>query len=343
MLRHAFTIRLLLLFIFCSNGVHHHSPRLRLHNSHGDNLQPRTHPHLPSLPPHQPQRTNPLPAQLRPRSAGPHAAARSRRRSPAPHRRRRPGPHSQLHSQPQRPPPPPPRGPRRCHRSDRGRRPPQARSAARQPEPRGAARKEAAGGPRGPNPPCGAGKRAGGKKARRGGRRRGPGGLGTERPGSGAGRRPLPARGGSRSPRALRRSCRARPELLLPAAALTCPRRPTRSRSAPCAASGRLRKMAALPGETTPGARRGEARAGCFPQPWDGPSVLRAATAALPRALPGGAPNHPPSRPRWGWRRLWALGRRGCFSTRRCCTRRCGRSCPPPAGPGSTASTAPCC
>uniref|UniRef100_A0A8V0ZND8 Phosphatidylglycerophosphatase and protein-tyrosine phosphatase 1 n=1 Tax=Gallus gallus TaxID=9031 RepID=A0A8V0ZND8_CHICK len=98
--------------------------------------------------------------------------------------------------------------------------------------------------------------------------------------------------------------------------------------------------MAALPGETTPGARQGEAGAGPLPSPAGRPlRALRKATAALPRALPSGAP----ARPRWGWRRLWAPGQRGCFSTRRCCTRRCGRSCPPPAGRGSTASTAPCC
>lgn len=68
--------RPLLLFIFHSNGVHHHSPRPRLRASHGDNLQPRTHPHPTRLPPHRPQSTNPLPAPLPRRSVGPHAAVR---------------------------------------------------------------------------------------------------------------------------------------------------------------------------------------------------------------------------------------------------------------------------
>lgn len=265
-------------------------------------------------------------------------APRPRRRSPAPHRRRRPGPHSQ----PQRPPPPP-RGLRRCHRSDRGRQP----AASTGPGCGGAAgtpgQREEGGGGRPPRArsPVRCGEAGGGSEARCGGCRRGPVRAGwVPNARGGAGRQPLPARGGSRSPRTPRRSCPARPELLLAAAAPTCPRRYTRSRSAPCAASGRLRKMAALPGETTPGARQGEAGAGPLPSPAGRPlRALRKATAALPRALPSGAP----ARPRWGWRRLWAPGQRGCFSTRRCCTRRCGRSCPPPAGRGSTASTAPCC
>lgn len=160
----------------------------------------------------------------------------------------------------------------------------------------------------------------------------------------------------------------ARPELLLAAAALTCPRGSTR------APLGSLRRLRPAPqdggasgkdqgGPEVEGpAREGGSVAPAPPrtsrhcpapaaQAVVGPSGVPAPAASSPAGSPICSRSVRSSRalprlsagPRWGWRRRWAPGRRGCSSTRRCSTRRCGRSCPGPAGPGSTALTAPCC
>lgn len=195
-----------------------------------------------------------------------------------------------------------------------------------------------------------------------------------ERRGTGrGGKEPLPARGGSRFPPARpgsapRRSCRAVPAVPCAArappggAALTCPGirpRPAPLPAPPRAGSTRWRRFRERPRRARRGGagavrppppRRRPRRAPPRPPPARGPTPRVAPLVTFGARLRGAPPPAGPARPRaarsrrgWGCWRRWAPARRGCSSTRRCCTRWRGRGSPAVAGPGSTASMRSCC